>query len=319
MEGESLERLLFNPSKFIDFSVANALPAEIETPQLAPIAAGFAENVDLIHTLLVLPTTLLLIGEVERSHLEVVPDAMTRLLRLGVVDLQLDTKEGASRFHNAVAEIMEEKKAEHQDEAARRVRARLPSLIGNLRPALQTLVYSCLAYGWAAFESAVKEAWAVALNCRPTQLAARALQAVPGEDAELSSKSLPVGLLARHGFNLTSCMGTLLAPKFDFTGVSGLQKAYGAAFGNVQSIKDALMDPKLADAEATRHLIVHRAGRVDAEFRKRTGSKLPDGARLSLDLKDLGAMVTSIIQSGSALIRAVDQELLRPSERGAGG
>lgn len=142
---------------------------------------------------------------------------------------------------------------------------------------IQSIFFACALYAWASFESVVKDLWIAAVNARPVQLGERALTEIPDERKEASSltrKQISVGLLARCGFDLRFCLGTLLADKYEFTGLPGMRAAYFSAFADDTRLKSIFNKPILNELEATRHLIAHRAGIVDEEFRKKTNRKL---------------------------------------------
>jgi hypothetical protein len=62
-----------------------------------------------------------------------------------------------------------------------------------------------------------------------------------------------VGLLAKHDFDLRGKIGTILAEKYDFTGVEGMRQAYSAAFGKRATIEAAFSSDRLLELEAVRH------------------------------------------------------------------
>src|SRR5262249_34023252 len=64
--------------------------------------------------------------------------------------------------------------------------------------------------------------------------------------------------------------------------------------------------------EASRHVIVHRAGIIDAEFTKRRENKsttFPEGCSIPLDGRLVSRMVNAGISAGCKLLRLLDDEL----------
>ena len=122
----------------------------------------------------------------------------------------------------------------------------------------------------------------------------------------MSAKNISVGFLARHGFDLRNKLGSVLKPKFGFTSVSGILKAYQAAFGKISDIEDVLNDSKLSDLETTRNLIVHRPGLVDDEFKNRTGTTLKIGDPLIVSREQLKSLPDKAIEAGSVIFESVE-------------
>ena len=129
------------------------------------------------------------------------------------------------------------------------------------------------------------------------------------DDDGIRAKSVSVGLLARYGFDLRGSLGTVLKSKFDFTSVTGILKAYRAACGRVSEIEGTLSHPSLSRLEATRHLIVHRAGIIDEEFKKRTGITEKIGDPLVTSKNEIEMLLNTSIEAGSVLLESVDRLL----------
>jgi hypothetical protein len=172
------------------------------------------------------------------------------------------------------------------------------------------LVNAVVTYSWTCFECVAKDLWVVVLNAHPLALGQPAFSnAVLDEDhVGLSRKAVPIGLLARHGFNISKCVGTILGEKFDFSGVSGIRVAYRAAFGTDCPVLEApLRDRDLCRLEATRHLIVHRGGVIDQEYSDRVQTDAAIGDFLTLSTESFQSLVNIAIGSGASLLRYVDE------------
>jgi hypothetical protein len=96
--------------------------------------------------------------------------------------------------------------------------------------------------------------------------------------------------------------------KFDFTSVSGAKKAFEAAFPKSPSIRSVFDEPLLAELEATRNVIVHRAGLMDETFARRTGAAHVN-APLSVDTTAIERLASSVCDGGIRLLREVDNSL----------
>jgi hypothetical protein len=137
----------------------------------------------------------------------------------------------------------------------------------------------------------------------------------------LTGKQISIGLLAKHGFDLRGCLGTLLKPKFDLTSLTNIRTAYEAAFGKCKQLDDMFSERDLHLLEASRHVIVHRAGVVDAEFVARTkhfGIKAEEGKLLPLSGTTVSALVDSAIKAGAAVLGFVDARLANDIPIGPG-
>jgi hypothetical protein len=182
---------------------------------------------------------------------------------------------------------------------------------------MQVLYSAGVSGSWTALECVATDLWVTALNEEPMTLAQTAISSLEGQEpGDLTSKQIPVGLAARHGFDLRRCLGTVLKSKFDFTGVSGIQRAYKVFIPNDEFIEKVLAQPELGELEATRHVIVHRAGRVDEEFLRRTNSSLPVGTVLTFNNEQSARFSYVSSQAGTGLLAFVNDWLARKKATG---
>lgn len=147
-----------------------------------------------------------------------------------------------------------------------------PTEIG-IRPILSAQVIAA----WTAFEALAEDLWTQALNARP-RLGFVAINAEPKEgdtDDDRSRKlnmrvPIPVWLLQKPGFRVEENMGTLLRSQYNFSKKDGVASAYLAAFPDQRSKIDAIFkSQELHWLGQCRHVLVHKAGRVDKEFKDR--------------------------------------------------
>jgi hypothetical protein len=149
------------------------------------------------------------------------------------------------------------------------------------------------------------------LNEYPLPLAQAAFGSLdPQETGELTGKQISLGLAARCGFDLRHSLGTLLKPKFDFTSVTGIQKAYKVFIPADDFIRKIFADPLVSELEATRHLIVHRASKVDEEYKKRTGSDLQIGTLLTFTQEKTATFARAGQSAGIGLLAFVNDWLV---------
>jgi hypothetical protein len=153
------------------------------------------------------------------------------------------------------------------------------------------------------------DCWVAAINASPIPLAQRVLAALPEEPGSISSKQIPVGLAAKYNFDLRNCLGTVLRPKFDFTSVSGIRKAFSAAFTDAEALVSVLGDELLSELEVTRHLIVHRASVIDDEYNRRTSANARVGSMLELSEHKVHQFAECAAINGIAILLFVDDWL----------
>ncbi len=183
----------------------------------------------------------------------------------------------------------------------------IPKAGDFLKTSIQVLNSAAVSGSWTAIECLATDLWVASLNEEPLLVGQTAISSLdPQEAGELTSKHIPVGLAARHGFDLRRSLGTVLRTKFDFTGVSGIQKAYKVFVPNDEFIEKVLAQPELSEMEATRHVIVHRAGKVDEDYRKRTGSDLPVGTVLNITVSQAERFCELSARSGTGLLAFVN-------------
>jgi len=290
----------------------------IRSPALQPIASVFARNVDELLNLLSLPLALVLVGRFEVNRLA---DYTRAIARTEGAERWQESEEVKARVEAEVNRLRDERAAKAQSRSPELVEAKqqLEHLLGDhgLEGSARALLYAGASSAWSFLECAVKDAWIAALNVRPVELAHSALENVPDIPVVdgLSGKQVSVGLLARHGFDLRDKLGTLLAPKFDFTSPSGIRAACSAAFGKLPGLDDALADPRLRRLEATRHLVVHRAGVIDEEYLRRTGDGAAIGSQLVVDGPAVSELANAAISAGSKVLRLVDAWLVEHPPR----
>lgn len=189
-----------------------------------------------------------------------------------------------------------------------------PSYGPRLTASLKVLKSAVVSGSWTALECVAADCWVTALNQSPTPLAHRAIASIPQESdvSEISSKLISVGLAAKYNFDLRNCLGTVLKPKFDFTSVGGMKKAYSAAFkGSSQAdeLQVILSKPVLRELEVTRNLIVHRAGMVDEEYKKQLSIDLPLGQPLELTDNKIRTLAEESAVAAAAVLIFVDDWL----------
>jgi hypothetical protein len=176
-------------------------------------------------------------------------------------------------------------------------------------------VYAFLVSLWTAFESLAKDAWIAVLNKYPAEFARRAFEAQlssqpGGDDTGGGSKVIPIRMIERYRFDLREAMGFLAATRFDFGNCRSMRLAYRVILKDEDL--ELFLNPDLNELESMRHVIVHRAGYVDAEFLKR--NKAYPGAigellEIGGGVESLGKSVDASILAGIRLLALLDDRI----------
>lgn len=292
----------------VEFSRPPKLLNEIETDALKTVAEAYAANFENLKELGSLPLALLRVGHMAADEYELHLRAVVKT-NLSVSDPQF-----RDRLHEEFIKLRNQTRDDEDWSQARMDAAveALKSFLPRTASSARVLVYAVVSGAWTAFECAAKDAWVQAVNLSPMRLAQGAFKTLPTDaEADLSRRSVSVGLLAKHGFDVRHKLGLILSGRFDFTGVLGIRTAYVSAFGDDAQLVDVVRNDDLAFLEAVRHLIAHRAGVVDDEFLRRAGarSRQVAGEQLELDVAAVTQCINAALIGGDQLLRYVDEWL----------
>ena len=192
--------------------------------------------------------------------------------------------------------------------------------------AIEYLLTSVLLNAWLSLEVLATDMWVVAVNMRPMSLGDNAFLAARHEKAkdrlistsETNAKpgveGIRIDVLREHDFDLGGKMGSILhrSRKFDFNSLAGIEYAYKTCFGeNVSKLFD---ETEIRALEIIRHLLVHRGGLVDEQFKKRMeknakwaylnmGDSFPVDTAVAVDYSNAAS------RTGTLLLQAVNQWL----------
>jgi hypothetical protein len=292
----------------LDWSLAKRRVELIRQSSIRPAALVFSRNLATANEMLLLP----LIVSADNAHkIEFAPYILSARLPFVGRFADPDAADALQKAETTAHETF------HQDVDLDKILGTAINNFERLRQrwtfesSLRSLLLSGISAVWTAFECLAIDMWVAVLNEKLFPFGRDALSAVSPSEAELgiSGKQVSVGLLGKYGFDLRDKMGSVLRAKFDFTGVGGIKKAYSAAFGRADTLSSILGSQKLAELEATRHLIVHRAAVVDEDYKSRVDSSLSIGAPLPLSGITAAALIAAGIQSGCDLIAFVDDAI----------
>ena len=82
-------------------------------------------------------------------------------------------------------------------------------------------------------------------------------------------------------------MGDVLTGYIDFSNLDALREIVSALPMQDQELKQLVRKKDLWLLNQRRHLLVHRAGYVDARYQKSTGEKVPIGSKLRITPEEL--------------------------------
>jgi len=289
----------------------------IKSPVLAPIERSFSRNMQDLASLRAMPGLMAGFIEVSRELLHIA-------LR-SVVKATIENSDKQLALDRVVDEIcayptaLREPGSQESEKLRARIGPRLvalsehPSYGPTLTSAMKVLRRTAALSSWTAFECVATDSWVAVLDENPIPLGQRALSSLPGkDDGGVSAKHISVGLAAKHGFDLRHCLGTLLRSRFDFTCTDGIRDAFRASFGdeeNSEELQAILSKPILKKLEATRNLIVHRAGVVDEEYNRQMSSDLPIGEPLELSDEQISEFIEGAGLACGAILLFLDDWL----------
>jgi hypothetical protein len=181
---------------------------------------------------------------------------------------------------------------------------------------------SATSAAWTAFEVVATDTWVGMLNSHPMTFipGVKSAEGTGEGPGGMSGKQVHLESLAKYRLDLSRHLGTILKPKVDLTGLSNVRAAYEAAFGKGRRADDLFADEELHRLEASRHVIVHRAGVVGTEFinrTKRTDINAREGQPLPLDGQMVSRLVNAGIRAGCKLLEFVEDKLSTGSCRPA--
>jgi hypothetical protein len=317
--------------EIVGFAATNQVLEEFKNLEIGAIADNFNNNIQRIKSMLVTPT---LIGDLTMDIQRCVDFAeftVTKTMRDPIIRdysmLPNDvTKLADHLFHTNNNEMFEaqEQGGDRWQEfyLASLNRGTQPVIMLQGTPSatgLEAMLSSALTGTWTAFETMAGDLWETALNLHPAILAELRgkkkrdgkTEPDPSEPSE-SLRHVQLSEVLRYQFDLRNKMGSVHRNQRRFDNLTGIREAYRLAFSKDAVEIDRGIDYNGLDAlNAVRNLIVHRAGIVDREYKKRAGYlKIPDAAignPILLDGQITMEMMISVIKASFHLVESVDK------------
>jgi hypothetical protein len=305
----------------------------LRNPALEEVAASFRASIATVRFMMSLPTTIVgAMAQTQRMH-DMAELEITGQLSNNTSISKNDEQKINLRAEALLEEIVQRDRA-LQENGDPGWDGHVLNYHLNAARALGGLVVAPLgAYGfinmfsgyitgtWTAIESMLGDLWEAALNTHPHVLAtlngkpkritSNAAQPVKG--ATDPDRKFDLNLVAKHNFDLRSCMGTIfrLERRFEFTRLSSAREAYLRAFSEKSSRVDAAITNGSIDAlSAVRNVLLHRAGKADDEYvRQQKFLPVPKAAKgesIRLDGQNTSNLIKPAVASCKSLMIAVD-------------
>ena len=125
-----------------------------------------------------------------------------------------------------------------------------------------------------------------------------------------NSKNISIGLLAKYDFDISNHLGNLIVSKFDFTGINGIEKSLESLLKLEKVELKFLKNDSLHQLELIRHLIVHNAGIIDAEYLKKSKRKNEVlNEKLKLSTNEISKMCNESIYATVNAIELIESKI----------
>ncbi len=169
--------------------------------------------------------------------------------------------------------------------------------------AAQELLQNGTSLLWSAFEILCRDIFEVHLNTKPS--AVQVLVAHTSTRKRFEADKFTLDLLARHDFDLSTRMGSILAEQHDLSDLPTIKAVYGVLFPSNGELIDALADRELWILSQHRHLFVHRRGVVDQAYLDNTGENLSIGSKLVISPREFEKYFHLVTDLGVRIMEAV--------------
>ncbi|MBI4220094.1 MAG: hypothetical protein HY682_08140 [Chloroflexi bacterium] len=160
---------------------------------------------------------------------------------------------------------------------------------------------------WSAFEVLVRDVFEAVVNARP-EFGRALLESADGRRL-LEVKAIDLDTLARHSFDLSRCLGSVLSEFRDLSDLAAIRGVLGSLFQTAEPLRALLSSKDLWVLGQQRHLIVHNRGVVDRRYIEQTGLAGKEGTRLRVLPTDIERYVDLVRDAGYALLTAAQDTL----------
>ena len=115
--------------------------------------------------------------------------------------------------------------------------------------------------------------------------------------------------MAKHGFDLSDKVGTLLVSNQGFNDLPTIKSVYSVLFPSSGELTSCLNHPDLWLLYQRRHLFVHRRGVVDQAYIDNTSDTAPLGSTLEITPKKFEEHFKGVVETGEALLHCLPKKI----------
>jgi hypothetical protein len=283
------------------------------TPTIKVVAEAFSQNVIAAGDVAHIPYLLVHDSVLQRRFQSLVSAARIRRLPLpGDEPIDEDMSEREAR-HEA------QRKLEAVANAEEGRSVLVEAIVAELARALESVAFTNSAKEllrqtavmlWASLEVLAFDGLVALLNARP-DLAV--VMAAADHAKKNFQRGIPIDVLAQHGYDVSSTMGTVLMSGLrnegGQIGLPMMKDLFSALCPDDEPLHAALGNANAWLLYQQRHLIVHRRAVVDRSYLTKTGAALELGSTLDLDRFDVEGYFRLSGEIGRALVLAMDRSM----------
>lgn len=288
----------------IDIEAIEECKKSIKNKELLPLLENFLKGFDSILSIYAFPLVLVSHGFDSIYELEYRLKS-AKDLNKSINDKSPEMLAQVNQYRNI--DIKKSRSIEQASKELKKITNKYPFLEESINDiSLNSIVNS-----WTLFESIMKDLWIQTLNSKPNLLVNNVLESNSNNDIDgIEGKNISINLLFKYNLNITNHLGDLLCKKYDFTGVSGIEKSFNDLFKKQKNDLSFLKNNYLLQLEISRHLIVHKGGIIDDDYLKRTiFDREKKGKKLNHSAKRTEEIVNSSIYAGIQLFKFIDSKL----------
>lgn len=281
---------------------------KLRNKRLIEIAQNYRINFEQILVITAVPLFLMTHGYKSLKHFQYWLQGSMATKNVG--------KEKTAKAKKEIEDYIKKKMIEENDDHVKIAGEEIQKLREKyefLTNAFRSIGLNTIVNSWTIFESTTIEIWTFLLNEYPKLFIHNLLRRFDSKDQEIEGilgKNISISLLAKFNFNISNNLGDLLVGKYDFTSTSGIKRAFSDLLNISNSELDFLTTTDLMQLEITRHLIVHKAGKIDSDYLKRSNRKNEkELSDINLSDQDLNNFCNAAIFAGNTLINLVDEKI----------
>jgi hypothetical protein len=287
----------------IDLESIEKCKSELKNSDIKKLIENFYLGYDNILSIYAFPIVLMSYGYEEIYEFEYRIKAATKL-KTKLTDKSQSMIDEIAKMREA-----DKKKSRGIDQAMKQLK-HVTKQYAFLEKSINTISLNSVVNSWTIFESIMKDLWIYILNTNPNKYLKNVLNGNLDSVDGIEGKNISVNLLFKYNLDISKNLGDILHKKYDFTGVSGIKKAYSEIFKNQKLDFSFLDDEYLNQLEISRHLIVHKGGVIDEDYLKRTTFKREiKGKVIDYSARRTEKIINSAVEAGIKIFEIVDKNI----------